>query len=367
MGMDVQEKERLGIGIAVALILHIGIFVGLSAHDWGSDIPEYTGPVFVELESNFVPLPDPPEPEPAPELEPELDLSEPASQLEDPAEPAADQAPAPAVQPTPAPVTPPAQPQSQPQPQRAPAPTPRPTPTPTPAPVDPLAQAPTRSLAEIEAEIRGERPDPSPERARPERDFAPGDVLPDDSPGELPEWVRSIEERGISTAEMDSRDVQQVAQRIERDPEFEATLRRVIAGVEAAERDRRSAAGTGDGADGEPGGDPGADGISGDPGTSDGSAAITGLRQGRGTPNMEFSFTAQELSALPPTVTIVVAFDVLPSGQVGSLMFVRRSGYTPVDQKVADRIRRWSFSRIAGTQTETGYFTLVISREDVTR
>jgi len=363
MGMDVQEKERLGISIAVALILHIGIFVGLSAHDWASDTPEYTGPVFVELESSFVPLPDPPEPEPAPEPEPELDLSEAASHLEEPAAQAAEQAPAPAAPPAPAPVTPPAQ--TQPQPQRAPAPTPRPAPTP--APVDPLSQAPTRSLAEIEAEIRGERPDPAPERARPEREFALGDVLPDDSPGELPEWVRSIEERGISTAEMDSRDVQQVAQRIERDPEFEATLRRVIAGVEAAARDRSSAPGTGDSTAGEAGGDPGADGISGEPGTADGSAAITGLRQGRGTPEMAFSFTSQELSALPPTVTIVVAFDVLPSGQVGSLMFVRRSGYTPVDQKVADRIRRWSFSRISGTQTETGYFTLVISREDVTR
>ncbi len=358
MGMDVQEKERLGVGIAVALILHIGIFVGLSAHDWSTEIPEYTGPVIVELESSFVPLPDPPEPEPVPEPEPELDMSEAAPQPEDVQAPAAEETPAPPA-PTP---TAPAQPQPQPQP--APAPSPRPRPAPAPAPVDPLAQAPTRSLAEIEAEIRGERPDQAPERARPERDFAPGDVLPDDSPGELPEWVRSIEERGISTAEMDSRDVQQVAQRMERDPEFEATLRRVIAGVEAAARDRTTRPGTGDTG---PASEPSPDGVAGESGTADGSAAITGLRQGRGTPDMDFSFTPQELSALPPTVTIVVAFDVLPSGQVGSLMFVRRSGYTPVDQKVADRIRRWSFSRIAGTQTETGYFTLVISREDVTR
>ncbi|TVR90749.1 MAG: energy transducer TonB [Spirochaetaceae bacterium] len=362
MGMDVHEKERLGIGIAVALILHIGIFVGLSAHDWSTELPEYTGPVIVELESSFVPLPDPPEPEPVTEPEPELDMSEPAPQPEDLQTPAAEEAPsAPPTQPAP---TPPAQTQPTPSPRPSPAPAPSPRPAPTPAPVDPLAQAPTRSQAEIEAEIRGERLDPAPERARPERDFAPGDVLPDDSPGELPEWVRSIEERGISTAEMDSRDLQQVAQRIERDPEFEATLRRVIAGVEAAARDGSTSPGTGDtGSAGEPS----PDGIAGDPGTADGSAAITGLRQGRGTPEMEFSFTAQELSALPPTVTIVVAFDVLPSGQVGSLMFVRRSGYTPVDQRVADRIRRWSFSRIAGTQTETGYFTLVISREDVTR
>lgn len=365
MGMDLQDKERLGIGIAVALVLHIGLFVGLSALDWDSELPEYTGPVFVELESSFEPLPDPPEPEPAPELEPEPDVSELASQPDGAEATPADQAPAPAAapaEPEPAPAAPRAQ------TPREPAPAPRPRPDPAPSPVDPLAQAPTRSLAEIEAEIRGERPDSAPERARPEREFAPGDVLPDDSPGELPEWVRSIEESGISTAEMDTRDVQQVAQRIERDPEFEAALRRVIAGVEAAARDRTAGPGTRDsGPSGEQGDDPSSDGSAGDPGASDGAAALSGLRQGRGTPDMEFSFSSQELSALPPTMTIVVAFDVLPSGQVGSLMFVRRSGYTPVDQKVADRIRRWSFSRIDGTQTETGYFTLVISREDVTR
>jgi len=362
MGMDVQDKERIGIGIAVALILHIGIFVGLSAHDWTQELPEYTGPVFVELESSFVPLPDPPDPEPEPERE--LDLSDSAAELEDVQEPSAEEAPA---QPTesaesaeskPAPVTP------RPQSERTLDPSPRPAP----APVDPLARAPTRSMTEIEAEIRGEQPDQAPERARPEREYSPGDVLPDDSSGELPEWVRSIEERGISTAEMDSRDVQQVAQRMEQDPEFEATLRRVIAGVEEAARTRNTAPGSGDSDPaGEPDGDAGSNGVAGDREISDGGAAITGLRQGRGSPTMEFSFTSQELSALPPTVTIVVAFDVLPSGQVGSLMFVRRSGYTPVDQKVADRIRRWSFSRIAGTQTETGYFTLVISREDITR
>ncbi|MCA1753761.1 MAG: hypothetical protein LC641_03465 [Spirochaeta sp.] len=308
MGMNVQDKERIGIGIAVALILHIGIFVGLSAHDW-------------------------------------TDLQEPS----------AEEAPA---EPTPAPATP------QPQSERTSDPSPRPAP----GPVDPLAQAPSRSMAEIEAEIRGEQPDQAPERARPERDYAPGDVFPDDSPGELPEWVRSIEERGISTAEMDSRDVQQVAQRMERDPEFEATLRRVIAGVEEAARTRNTVPGSADSDPaGEPDDDAGSNGVAGDRKSSDGGAAISGLRQGRGTPTMEFSFTTQELSALPPTVTIVVAFDVLPSGQVGSLMFVRRSGYTPVDQKVADRIRRWSFSRTAGTQTETGYFTLVISREDIAR
>lgn len=350
MAMDVRDKERLGLGIAVALVLHTGIFVGLAAVDWTTGLPEYSGPVIVELESGFMPLPDPPEPlpqteeppPPPPEPERELDMSEPSPPVEQPVVPQTAPAPAPAPRPAP-----------------RPAPQTAPQTAPAPQPVDPLARTPSRSIAEIEAEIRGESP--SPERTRPVREFVPGDALPDDSPGELPEWVRSIEQRGISTAEIDTRDLRQVAERIEADPAFEAALRRVIEGVEQAARDSGSTPGPR-----EPS-RPVSPGANGPLSSSDGSAALSGLRQGRGTPDMEFSFSAQELSALPPTVTIVVAFDVLPTGQVGSLMFVRRSGYTPVDQKVADRIRRWSFSRISGSQTETGYFTLVISREDVTR
>ncbi len=165
------DKDRLLVAIGCALVIHVGVAVGLSFVDWSST-PERT-PLYVELSDPAlldVPETEPPEPEPDPPLsepEPEEVIEPPPAESEpEPSEdpPPTDQPeePAPAEEPAP----------------RDPAPAPERTPT--------RPQGPTEEdVADALSGMLGS----GSERERTER--APGDPAPTTDAGE---FVRAREE-----------------------------------------------------------------------------------------------------------------------------------------------------------------------------
>ncbi len=114
------DKDRLLVAIGCALVIHVGVAVGLSFVDWHST-PERR-PLYVELSDPALldvpetelpdePEPDPPPPEPEPEevVEPPPAESEPEPTPEEPAreESPPEEAAAPGEEPAPAPAQPP--------------------------------------------------------------------------------------------------------------------------------------------------------------------------------------------------------------------------------------------------------------------
>ncbi|TVQ40652.1 MAG: hypothetical protein EA384_02440, partial [Spirochaetaceae bacterium] len=60
-----RNRQRLGYAIVLALALHLVLVVTSGLIDFVAPLPEYLGPLFVELEP-IEPPPPPPEPPPPP-------------------------------------------------------------------------------------------------------------------------------------------------------------------------------------------------------------------------------------------------------------------------------------------------------------
>ena len=360
--MHDHDRERLSASIALAVLLHAVVGVVLWLAGWArvEPYPEYTPPLYVDLESSFVPedpqevVEEPPE---------EMNLEEPASEQPAPAEPAPSE-PAP-EQPAPAESAPsetaPSPPAETPD---APAP---PADSPT-APADP---PPARPEAEPQQTFDYEG-DMTTLYGREERDDAPrrpaDDGLfdipeePSEEPEDRPDWANQLQDAGIPTKEMEPEDIEELATKIERNPELEALMRSVSQAIEQgrvpqAETSSSDSPRTSESA-------PPATETIGE------NAAIqwSGPEGGRGSGGELPSITASDFQGpIPPRITFVVAFDVNSQGVVipGSVVFQRRSGYTQVDRKVRSAILGWNFFPKPGADRETGVFTLVVERQDI--
>ncbi len=343
-----SDRERLATSIAVAFGIHLVILTLLYVFGWSiEEFPEYEQPIYVSLDE-FELEETPPEPEPSEPAPEELSQADP-----DPATP--EPAPAPEPEPEPAP---PAEPEPAPEQPSEPDPAPEPEPSPEPAPEE-APREPLPPPDDIDL-LGGDR---TAERRRPDRPEYDLDDLAarEEDPPDLPDWATGEQAERDPETRMDDRDAEELARRLDRDPEFERQLRDVLDSVARA---RRAAPEAGEDAAPETERDPAAE----DPGEAE-SGLIRGI-SGRGEPNIDLSFTAADFdNNVPPTTTIVVVFDVDPRGFVvpGSLILQQQSRYTRVNEKVREEVRGWRFEPLPSgqTQTQTGIFTLVINRGDV--
>jgi hypothetical protein len=371
-----HDRERLSASIALAVLLHavVGVVFWLAGWTRVEPYPEYTPPLYVDLESSFVPedpqevVEEPPE---------ELNLQEPAPEQPAPAEPAPSE-PAPTEE-APATETPPAADVAPPQAAEPAPPPPASQPAETPDAPAPPADSPTAP-----ADPQPAQPEAEPQETfdyegnmatlygREERDDAPrrpaDDGLfdipeePSEEPEDLPDWVNQLDNAGIPTEEMETEEIEELATKIERDPELEALMRRANQAIEQGRVPQAETSG------------------SDSPRTSESASPATetigenaaiqwsGPEGGRGPGGELPNITASDFQGpIPPRITFVVAFDVDSQGVVipGSVIVQRKSGSTQVDRKVRNAILGWKFLPKPGADRETGVFTLVVERQDI--
>lgn len=371
--MHDHDRERLSASIALAVLLHAVVAVVFWLAGWArvEPYPEYTPPLYVDLESTFVPD-DPPEAvEEPPE---ELNLEEPApaqpEQAEPaPSEPAATEEAPPADTPPAADVAPPQpdEPATEPSTETsAPAASPPPTDSPTVPADQPPAEAEPQQTFDFEGDIatlygREERDD-APPRPADDGFFE----IPEESaeePQDLPDWVTAVmDDSGISTEGMETQEIEELATKIERDPELEALMRRANQAIEQGRVPQAETSGS-DSPRRSESASPATETIA-----ENASIQWSGPEGGRGTGGDLPSITASDFQGpIPPRITFVVAFDVNSQGVVipGSVLVQRRSGYTQVDRKVRSAILGWKFFPKPGADRETGVFTLVVERQDI--
>lgn len=377
--MTTQEKERLGLALAVSLVIHAVAFLIVQFGDWRvAPLPEFSGPLYVEME----PLEEEPETEegiaqaqPAPEDQaPEPAAEEPAEEppaAEPPRQP-------PAEQPTPedpAPSTARSQ-QSEP-PARTEEPEAR-----QPAP-DAGASAGADPLAGERRTDTFDPMAPDGQDSRPGRPTAPpeSDEMPLLQPeaqatrreADLPDWARepraTVEDAGISTEGVSEDEVEGLAEKVATDPEFRRSLRDVTAAL-----DRRTTDGTA--TDRAPQDGP-ETGTQEEPTTEDRAPGDSrfewvgaGNRELTNPPAVpqDFFSSADFGGSVPAEASFVVVFEVDQSGNVvpGSIIFQQGSGFLRAKEKLRARIREWSFQPTAPSAAiATGIFTLVVQREDI--
>jgi hypothetical protein len=192
---------------------------------------------------------------------------------------------------------------------------------------------------------------------------------------ELPEWARrpreTVEEAGFSTEDVSEEDVEELAEKVATDPEFERTLRDVISALDRRATDAQDAR---PGADGEPGaettGRPERDAdTEGTPGDSRFEWVGTGDRRLSNPPAVpEGFFSARDFGGtVPARATFVVVFEVDWRGNVvpGSVIFQQGSEYVVAKERLRGRARGWTFEPAEGADGATGIFTLVVRREDI--
>lgn len=390
--MHDHDRERLGLSITLALLLHVLVAGLFWVAGWArfEPYPEYTPPLYVDLESSFVPEEQPePEAEPLEEPEPEAELlqEEPGQTTEQPArpeeepevEPAAEQPKPPPELPSqqsePPPAEPAPEPASQPAERSPEAPTQSEPPPATAAPQNPTPREPAAEAPQQTFDFEGdlstiygrEEPEDRVEQTERPKDNGLFDFRQDeavDEPAPLPDWVNEVmSDTGISTEEMETEEITQLARKIERDPELEALMRRANEAIERGlvpARDSRSSE------------TPTIENSSAEPSTerlSD-NAAIQWSSEsgGRGTGGDLPVITPSDFAGpIPPKITFVVVFGVDSRGLVvpGSVVFQRKSGSTQVDRKVRSAVLGWKFLPKPGAGTETGVFTLVVERHDI--
>lgn len=332
--MTYSDRARLGKSILAAVGIHLALAIGTAFMDFSAPLPDYIGPVFVELDippPEPVVEPPPPPPPPAP-VEPRV-------------EPAPQPAPPPEPQPTPAPSVP------------APG-APRPTPR-TEAPAEPPRPAHGITQDDVDdfiASIGGSTTD----RARPQSPQYTIDEEATAADVPLPVWAGQVmADAGIPTEQMDRADVIQMAQRIQGDPGIREQLQSALAAIDSAPVRRTSgpATQTNDGSTADA------------PATDLSAGSLTWTRaEGRGGVPSKPRLTAEMFGgSVPARIEFVVIFDVNNRGQVepGSIVFQSRSGYTRVNEEVRRTVGSWTFQPKPGAPVESAVFTLIVYREDV--
>jgi hypothetical protein len=337
-----SDRERLLLGLGVALLLHVAVFVGLALA--GLDFTPYPeiSPVMVTLpDYETVPTPEPePEPQPEPVEPPPAELA--------PAEPTpADPTPAPPAPEAPAPARP-AQPQTG-------------------------RDAPPGAIAGV---TTGLLPEPDADRDR-AAERTPDDVLfghspndpapaqpPDDFADSAPATQQEIDPHTNGSTAADA------APSI--DPRVEALIRDLDRSLREA-RDGWTSRGTEDGTadeqDGGPGGDQAADPSSVQLPGGGGEIVLTGTGNRGLTNYLPPTLEAVDFDDdIPAEATVRLGFRVDGNGLVvpGTLYTLRSSGYTAVDLKIREAVSRWTFDPAPeGTPSVTAIATLRINRDDV--
>ena len=393
--MTTREKERLGLALVVSLGVHVIAFFIVQFADWRvAPFPEFSGPMYVtmaevERAPEEPPEPEPPEEEPPEEQPPEPEglATSPEATAEEPETEEPDEAPEPppAEEPPrdePAPAEPEAAPAEPPPGQAEQSPeaqqTPREEAPPEPRTAAPEAREPERVYEYSLEDIYERETQPGARRAPPEdEDFRrlPSEGAASEPDVELPEWARrpreTVEEAGFSTENISEEEVEDLAEKVATDPEFERTLRDVISALDRRATEPRDAR---PGADGEPGaettGRPERDSdTEGTPGDSRFEWVGTGDRRLTNPPAVpQGFFSARDFGgSVPARATFVVVFEVDWRGNVvpGSVIFQQGSGYVVAQEKLRGRARGWTFEPAEGADIATGIFTLVVRREDI--
>lgn len=329
--MTHQERDRLGISLVSALVIHVVIIVGISFADWEiREYPEST-PVFVELidYQSTPPVPEPvaEEPEPVAEPEPEPEPVEP--------------------EPTPEPEV------TQTTRQEATAPrqaTQSTAPTQSQSSTDaPPGTFTTEDLPWLQSDASDDRGN----RTTDAELFTFDEVS---ETGELPAWVAEGAIQPLTT--LAPSDQEALVER-ERDVEFQRRLDAVIRSVDS---DNRSVAGDTWVSEQTPT-DAQETGL---PGASDLEWVGGGTRRAVGTLALP-DFDAEDFGGdVPARLALVVVFDVNADGLVvpGSLILRSGTGYTRADQKVRGALSRWRFEPAPGSRAVTAICTLIIERDE---
>jgi hypothetical protein len=353
--MTTQEKERLGLALAVSLVIHAVAFLIVQFGDWRvAPLPEFSGPMYVEMEP----------------LEEEPETEEGISQAEPPPE---DQAPEPAAG-EPAEEPPAAEPPREPAPQE-------------PAPQEPAPDAGASAGPDpLAGERRTDEFDPMApdgQESRPGQPTAPppAEEMPQLQPEaeatradrDLPAWATepraTVEDAGISTEGVSEDEVQDLAEKVATDPDFRRRLQDVTNALErrtsdGTATDRAPQDGPETGTQEEPTTEDRA------PGDSRFEWVGTGNRELTNPPAVpqDFFSDADFGGSVPAEASFVVVVEVDQSGKVvpGSIIFQQGSGYLRAKEKLRGRIREWSFQPTApNADIATGIFTLVVQREDI--
>jgi hypothetical protein len=359
--MTTQEKERLGLALAASLVVHVIALLIVQFGDWRvAPLPEFTGPMYVEVE----PLEREPAdtqglaraeaaPEAAPEAAEEAAPAEPIPPQPTPSEPAPRETPS-RAEPAPEP------PAAADEPRAAPS------------GADPLAGE--RRTEEFTPEdLQGTERRPGAREAPPrEEEFQ---RLPDESAtaaeATRPDWATrprdTVEEAGISTEGVAEGEVEDLAEKVATDPAFRRALQEVTNALEqrATPDGPGSTAAPGDG-QAQPEAQAPADAPSGD---SRFEWVGAGNRELLNTPAVSDGFftSADFGGSVPARTSFVVVFEVDSRGNVlpGSVIFQQGSGYVIAREKLRRRVREWTFEPAAGAEVATGIFTLVVRRDDI--
>jgi hypothetical protein len=355
--MNLFDRDRLIIAILVSLVVHGGVFAGISFVNFDSSVPEFSGPIYVEIPQLLdtrvpeepeveppaeEPDPEPPEPETPPETPPAQ--VEPQTESETATSPAQEQSP------------PPAQEQRE--------------------TVDPLGERRDAPVDVSDAEIFG-RSGSSRSRRAPEEP-GPGGFLPSEdgqTEQELPDWARETMERAnISTEEMSTEDATRLADKIRTDPALQRRLESVISAVESARTRDRRADDADAAADRDAASSNNAERAPGDA-TAAADSELQFLGGGSGTIRPQEEFPSKLLTAedfpgvVPAEVDFVIVFEIDPSGIVvpGSVILQRKSPYTVVNEKIRRAVLSWTFTPHDASEPVTAIFTPTVRREQVRR
>ncbi|MFW5729434.1 MAG: hypothetical protein ACOCYG_07195 [Spirochaetota bacterium] len=417
--MSFFDRDRLIIAVLVSVVVHGGVFALISMADFETSVPEFSGPVYVELpevvETQFPPEERPEEEQREPEERPEdavaAEPEEPEEAEAPPEEPAesSQQMQPEAAQPEraqPQQQAPPEQeapePEAQPRAQRAPEPAQADVPETAPAesdaqetrpqreaqpePVDPLARHRDEPVEVSDAELYGRSPQPRRDREAPEE---PEGFLPPDTgepERELPVWVQDIMDgTDISTTDMSREEATRLAEKIRTDPALQRQLESVVSAVEAARTDRERSPESTPSTDEDhedrtpseaaPGADTPGPETPGDAQRQEGpeGSQLRFLGDGTGALRPVDPFPQDLLSAgdfpgvVPAELTFVIVFEIDPSGIVvpGSVIFQQKSSYTVVNEKIRRAVLNWGFTPHGGDEPVTAIFTPIVRREDV--
>jgi hypothetical protein len=188
----------------------------------------------------------------------------------------------------------------------------------------------------------------------------------------MPAWVtrprETVEEAGISTEEVSDAEVQELAEKVATDPEFERKLREAVSSLDGDGRTAEQEPAARPQTDRTPSSDTSRteDGANGD---SNIEWVGTGNRELTNPPAVpDGFFSARDFGGrVPAQASFVVVFEVNRLGQVqpGSVIFQQGGEYLVAQEKLRSRIRNWRFEPAQTDSLVTGIFTLTVRREDI--
>ena len=360
--MNHKDRDRLGISVVGAVVVHAVLLAIGSLIPWSTfeDLPDYSGPIYVELAevpvmtkadrpADAEPQPEQqpkPEPEPEPEAQPQ---SEPQAQPEQQRQPARASQRRPSVDRDV---------------QAPPARTPESEPTPqpeTPRLPSPREDAESARPAETEPEPE---PTPPPQRddVEPVEEYRP-------TPAPVEKEAEPYQESGEATGTFERRASPPVtAEEEEQAPEEGGMFSDRLAELD------RAAARAPDTSDTETDRTDQSTG-SGEPLTADSSARASGSSDDASEVEIEWNEPAEgrdfERRVEPEvpdvvkdeglTVTAVYAFVLTPEGLLTQLTLQKSSGYSEVDIAAKEALRRWKFRQIQGTKQVKGSVRITMS------